>query len=150
MPLEQTLISFPDASKGYKCSCCGSYVRQYTRKFNSNMGIALKALYDHKVNGFVKVEDFLLANGYKRCGDFSYLTHYRLIERMQGKREDNSNRNGYYRLTSLGIMFCEQKWKVQEKFIIFNNKLIGFEGKEVDIKDILKEKFSFQELMQNN
>lgn len=136
-----------DFNKGFVCDCCGSFCKRYTRIFNSNMAICLLLLYKFNVNGFVKVEDFLIKNGHKRCGDFSYLVHYRFLEKQGGKREDGSRRNGYYRLTSLGIMFVEGKVTARKKFMILNNKFEGFEGDEVTIRQALGKKFNFDELM---
>jgi len=135
--------------KGFVCKCCGSFVKQYTRSFNSNMALCLMLLYRYNMNGFVKVEDFLIKNGHKRCGDFSYLVHYRFLEKQGGKRDDGSKRNGYYRLTSLGTFFVEGKVKAKKKFIILNNKLQGFSGDEISIKEALGKRFSFDELMGN-
>ncbi len=145
--MEQSSIVFPDAVKGYKCPCCGSFIKQYVRKFNSNMATALLALYKHNVNGYVKLEEFLSEHGYKRCGDASYLVHYRMLEKLKAKREDGSKKNGYYKLTSVGIMFIEGKTTAKEKFIIQQNRLVGFDGEDVGIKDILGVKFNFDEMM---
>lgn len=132
---------------GFICPCCKSFVKRYTRSFNSNMALCLILLYKYNVNGFIKVEDFLIKNGHKRCGDFSYLTHYRFLEKQPGKREDGSSRNGYYRLTSLGILFVEGKIKAHKKFMILNNKFEGFVGDEITIKQALGARFHFDELM---
>lgn len=134
--------------KGYVCEHCGSYVKRYRRSFNSNMAMCLWLLYKFNVKGFIKVEEFLIANGRKRCGDFSYLVHYRFLEKQSGKREDGSPRNGYYRLTSLGILFVEGKIKAHEKFYILHNQFMGFDGKEITLKEALGEKFNYDELMQ--
>ena len=136
-----------DYDKGFICDCCGAYCKRYTRSFNGNMAMALVLLYKFNMNGFVKVEDFLIKNGQKRCGDFSYLVHYRFLEKQSGKRDDGSKRNGYYRLTALGIMFVEGKIKASEKFLILNNKFEGFAGEEIDIRKALGKKFNFDELM---
>lgn len=138
-----------DIDKGYTCSCCGSYVKRYTRSFNANMAIALLLLYKFNMRGFVKVEDFLIKNGQKRCGDFSYLVHYGFLEKQIGKRDDGSKRNGYYKITGRGIMFCEQKIMAHEKFMILNNRFEGFKGKEIDIRQALGKKFNYDEMMGN-
>lgn len=144
---QQLNITFQNIDKGYCCPQCGSFVKRYKRKFNSNMAIALIALYKYSEDKFVKVEDFLLNNGYQRCGDFSYLRFYNFIEALKEKRKDGSNRNGYYRLTSLGTMFVEKKIKAKEKFLIMNNKLEGFDGEEISIQQALGNKFDYNELM---
>lgn len=138
------------ADKGYICPCCKSFVKRYTRSFNSNMALCLILLYRENKNEFVKVEDFLIKKGHKRCGDFSYLTHYKFLEKKKGDRKDGSNRNGFYRLTSWGVLFCEQKIKAKKKFMILNNRFEGFVGEEIDILQALGTKFNYQELMTNN
>ena len=119
--LQQLEVSFPDASKGYYCPCCDSYVKIYKRSLNSNMAICLIALYRHTKGEFVKVESFLSQHGYQRCGDFSYLRHYGFIEARKEQREDNSPRNGFYRITGIGRLFVEGKEVAKEKFLIQNN-----------------------------
>lgn len=132
---------------GYTCECCRQFVKVYSRHFNSNMAIALLMLYKHRDKGFVHLENLMTENGIKRCGDASYLRHYLLIEPKKEHREDGSNRNGYYRITGLGILFCELKTTVQEIFLTFNNKCEGFEGEEITIIDALGTKFDYQNLM---
>jgi len=114
------------------------------------MALSLLALYKEKQFGWVKVEDFLLKHGYQRCGDFTYLVHFGLLEKMQGEREDGSNRNGFYKITGRGIMFCEQKLTVNSKFYMFNGKLDGFDGEQIGIQRALGKKFSYTELMQEH
>lgn len=136
-----------DYDKGFTCDCCGAYCKRYTRSFNANMAMCLILLYRFNINGFIKVEDFLIKNGQKRCGDFSYLTHYGYLERQKVKREDGSPRNGYYRLTSFGVMFVEGKINAREKFMILNNKFEGFAAGEIDIRKALGKKFNYDDLM---
>ena len=143
----QTSITFPDKEKGYTCPCCNQFVKRYKRSFNSNMGLALIVLYLNREKEFVHLENLLAEKGYKRCGDASYLKHYQLIEPLNEERADGSSRNGKYKITGRGIMFVENKLTVQEKFLIFNNRLEGFQGKEINILDVLDTKFSYDELM---
>ena len=133
--------------EGYTCGCCGQFVKQYSRHFNSNMGLAILMLYKHKDKGFVHIENLMVENGYKRCGDASYLRHYNLIEPYKAKREDGSNRNGYYHITSAGILFAENKIKVKERFLTFNNNCQGFEGADIGIVDALGKKFNYAHIM---
>lgn len=136
-----------DIDKGFICQHCNSFVKQYKRAFNSNIAVALITMYRYAPNMFVKVEDLLIKHGKKRCGDFSYARFYALIEPQKGTRNDGSKRTGYYRLTALGVMFCEGKIKVAEKFIILHNTLQGFEGREITIHEALGNKFNYNELM---
>lgn len=139
-----------DKREGYTCNCCGQFVKLYARSINSNMGLALLILYRNKEKGFVHLENLMSEQGYKRCGDASYLRHYQLIEALNEERKDGSKRNGMYKITGRGIMFCEKKLKVQKKFLIYNNQLEGFEGEEVGIEEVLGEKFNYSKLMEDS
>lgn len=134
-------------NKGYTCEHCGSFVKLYKRSFNANMAVALLTLYRYAPNMFVKAEDLLIKCGRQRCGDFSYLRHYRFIEPQKATREDGSKRNGYYRITALGIMFCEGKVTAPSNFLIIHNNLKGFGGREINIHEALGKKFNYNELM---
>lgn len=139
-----------DRRVGYDCPRCHQFVKLYSRTFNSNMACALLVLYRNRDKGFVHLENLMSEQGYKRCGDASYLRHYQLIEALNEERKDGSKRNGMYKITGRGIMFCEKKLKVQKKFLIYNNQLEGFEGEEVGIEEVLGEKFNYSKLMEDS
>jgi hypothetical protein len=141
-------FDFFDKKKGYTCQCCNQFVKVYTRTFNCNMGLALLHLYHQRDKGFVHLEKSLQEHNYQRCGDASYLRHYRLIEALHEDRKDGSKRNGYYKITGAGIMFCEMKSTVKKHFLTFNNKCEGFTGEEINIIQALGEKFNYKELME--
>ena len=147
--MQQQPINFPNSDKGYFCPCCSLFVKRYFRSFNSNMALSLLMLYKNRDKGFVHVENILSEMGYKRCGDASYLQHYKLIVPLVGKREDGSNRNGYYKITGLGILFAENKSTVSEKFIMFKGKNEGFAGEQIGIEKALNKKFNYNELLTN-
>jgi len=136
-----------DIDRGYVCPCCNLYVRRYKRALNCNMGLAMLVLYKSGIRYFVHLEDLMRQYGYKRCGDASYLIHWKFLERLKEKREDGSSRNGKYKITSLGILFVEGKITAKEKALIFNNQFQGFEGKEITIKEALGNKFNYEILM---
>ena len=72
------------------------------------------------------------------------------LEKKKEDREDGSNRNGYYKITSFGLMFCENKMKARQSVLIFNNKFEGYSGNEISIQDALTQRFSYNELMGYN
>lgn len=148
--LEQQSLGFPDADKGYTCPHCGQFCKRYFRKFNSNMALALIVLYRNREKGFLHLENTMIQAGYKRSGDASYLRHYGLIEKKEGKRDDGSTRNGMYKITGRGIMFVEGKTEVRSTCIIYNNKHEGFEGREITIQEALGKKFDYRELMEGD
>ncbi len=145
----QPELIYPDRMVGYNCPCCGRFSKVYRRTFNANMSVAILLLYRLRDKGFIHVENTLSEFGYKRCGDFTYLKWYGLIDPLLEERTDGSKRNGYYRITGRGIMFCEQALTVKEKFLMDNGKCIGFDGKDITIKDALGTRFDYQKLMQN-
>lgn len=136
--------------KGYTCPCCNQFVKLYKRTFNCNMALAAIHLYHNREKGFIHLEKSLQKAGLQRCGDASYLRHYRLIEASPEQRRDGSNRNGFYKITGAGILFVEMKFKVPKHFLTFNNKCENFEGESIGILEALGEKFNYSELMQNN
>lgn len=136
-----------DKDKGYYCVACKSFVKRYRRSFNANMALALLFLYHNKELGFIHLENEMIRKGYKRSGDASYLRHYRLIEPLKADREDGSTRNGFYRITGTGIMFCEEKTTVQHIFLIFHNEIEGFAGENISIRQALGKRFNYSELM---
>jgi hypothetical protein len=111
------------------------------------MAVALLFLYRNRHRGFIHLENEMKACGYKRCGDASYLRHYRFIEGKKEDREDGSSRNGMYKISGAGILFCEMKLKAREYFLTFNNRCEGFAGDEIDILKALGKKFNYRELI---
>lgn len=136
-----------NADEGYRCKCCGSFIKRYRRKLLSNMALVLIYLYKAGIRDWVHVEKWLVDNGHQRSGDFHKLVFWGLIDRLMEDREDGSSRNGYYRLNGKSIMFVEGKLKVKQTALILNGKFEGFEGKEITIQDALGEKFNYNQLM---
>lgn len=111
------------------------------------MALALILLLKQNTSEFVHMENLILSKGHKRCGDFSYLTWYNHIEKMNGDRPDGSAKNGHYRIKPAGIAFAEGRATVSKKFIMVGGDFKGFEGKQIDIYEALGTKFSYNELM---
>lgn len=148
MSYKQTVFSFPDADKGYKCSCCGQFVKTYHRKLNSSMAAVLLLIYRSGKRNMFHVENWLKEIGRSELrADFHKLRFWKFLEPSLLIREDGSSRYGQYKITSLGILFCEEKVTAKEKAVVFNNKLLNLEGKEIKIKEALGSKFNYNELM---
>ncbi len=150
---QELLLPMPvrDKDKGYICDHCGLFVKRYKRHFNAGMAYTLLMMYLANTNKYIHVEELLKK---KNCpsamrGDFSYLRHYHLIEKKPEKRDDGSPRNGYYKITSFGLMFCEKKVAVKASFVMFNGNCEGLEGKDILITEALGKKFNYDELMGN-
>lgn len=137
--------------KGFKCSCCGQFVKTYHRKLNSSMVQVLILIYRSGKLDYFHVENFLksLNKGDLRA-DFHKLRYWGLIKKKVEQREDGSARNGFYRITPAGIMFVEGKITVRGTILIFNNEFQGFEGENINIYQALGNKFDYNQLMNNN
>lgn len=135
------------ADEGYRCKCCGSYIKRYRRSLNSNMALTLIHLYKSGIIDWVHVEKFMSEKKLPRSGDFHKLIHWGLLEKLKEDRPDGSSRNGYYKLNGKAIMFVEKKLTVHKTAKIINNVFEGFEGGQVNIIDCLSEKFNYSELM---
>ena len=151
MPLQQ--LSLTDEIKqkklaGFRCDCCGLYVKMYSRPLLASMCLVLIEIYKSGKREFIHVEDFLKERGKSHWrGDFHKLRFWNLLEKKIEDREDGSPRNGFYKLTGRGILFVEEKLKVKEKVLIFDNKFEGFDGEEIGIREALGKKFDYDELI---
>lgn len=150
MTTQLDLLDAIDEKKkaGYVCQCCGQFVKMYSRPFLSSMALVLIAIYKSGKTDFFHVERFLknLNRGDLR-GDFHKARFWGLLEKKIELRADNSPRNGFYKITGRGILFVEGKLSIPERILIFDNKFMGYEGKEVTILDVLGKKFDYSELM---
>lgn len=148
--LIQKGIDFPDADKGYNCPCCSQFCKRYYRKLNVNMALVLIMLVRKKKFGFMPIEEFMRVNGFHRSGDFSYLIHWGLLEKMTGERPDGSKKNGFYKITEKGIRFVKEEITVPQTLIYYLGKCEGFEGGEIGIREALGKKFDYTELMKGD
>lgn len=147
----QSEINFPDKNTGYICSCCGQFVKVYHRRLNSSMAMVLILIYRSGKLDYFHVENWLKSIGKSNLrADFHKLRYWGLLKKKIEDRKDGSDRNGFYRITPSGIMFVEVKITVPEKALIFNNKLQGFEGDEINIYQALGNNFDYNKLMNND
>ena len=140
-----------DIKTGQTCPTCGQYAKEYRRKLYSTMALALIYLYksQHMVNDWVhtsKITKRLANHNMTLGGDMAKLEHWNLIEQLPNddKRKRSS---GYWRPTGLGISFANVTHNVMIHITLYNNELLGFEGKEISIEEALGDKFDYNQLM---
>ncbi len=136
--------------KGAECPCCGQFVKRYKRKISSSMAYGLILIYKHKkVGEEFHLEMFLksLSTSPALRGDIPKLRFWGLLKKLTGRKEDGNPNNGYYELTQRGVDFVEEKIKVSGHVLLFNQRILGIEGELIGIKQALKNKFSYEELM---
>jgi hypothetical protein len=135
-----------NCKKGVECPCCHQYVKLYKRPMHTAMAVSLIKLYRlsrerieyHHINEYVDLS----------AGDFSKLRYWGLVEEKQKDADDSTKRtSGYWKITDAGIQFVLEQAKVQSHILLFNSKFLGFAGDMVSIKDVLKNKFNYQDLM---
>lgn len=145
---EETKLTADPRIEGFKCKCCGQYCKLYTRKLNSSMALVLLLIWKSGKTNYIHVENFLKElNRANLRADFHKLVWFNLLERKKELREDNSPRNGFYKITGRGIAFAGNKLTVPKCVKIYNNHFEGFEGEQVNIIQALGEKFNYQELI---
>ncbi len=124
--------------KGTDCPCCGQFVKQYRRKLNSGMAIAMLKIYKLCANGeYYNISNELI--GIHQL-EYSKLRYWKLIE-------SKNNENGLWKPTKQGIDFVVGKCTIPKYAYVYNNKLIKLEGEQISIKDALGDHFDYNELM---
>lgn len=131
---------------GMDCPCCGQFVKQYKYNLFATSACALIDLYKlprdyHHVSQFAEAR-----KGKARASHFAELRFWGLAEPMDSKTA-TTNSSGMWRITKDGELFVQNKYHVRKLVLVFNNKFFGFEGRFINIKDALGNKFDYNELM---
>jgi hypothetical protein len=138
--------------KGETCPCCTQFVKVYKRPLNSSMCKALILIYKHSVNGadFIHVEKMLKEESCEASvrGDFPKLRFWGFLEPMEEAREDESCRNGMYKITENGRLFVEEMIIAPTYVKVFNNRYMGSSKEMTTISKAIKNKFDYKQLMQ--
>ncbi len=139
------------------CPCCQQLVKVYERKITSGMARAIILIYRHSKNDpswplqspWLHVDRLLVTEraptGVR--GDYHKLRFWGLLEQKAERRDDDSPRNGFWRITTLGAGFVRDGVAVPGRAIIYNGECLGLEGASVTIKDAIGTKFNYAELM---
>lgn len=146
--------------EGAICPCCKQFVKAYKRRITSSMVMGLILLYKESLlykewGGFsedwIHIEDFLKEKNIPSSirGDISKFKYWKILEPKIAQRDDKSFRNGYYRITPKGESFVRGTMEVEEYLHIYNDLVIAKSDNLVTIRDCIKNKFNYDELMQN-
>jgi hypothetical protein len=137
-------------NKGCQCPCCGQYAKIYKYKLFATSAMALIVLYKLSKKSseeYFHVSSFAEQIKFKkRSPHFAELRFWGLIESSKEKHIDKKH-SGYWKITKKGIDFVQNKIKVDEYILIYNNQYLGFDGDKISIKHALSNKFSYEELM---
>jgi len=139
--------------EGCECRVCGQNVKRYKRAFNSGMALVLIKLSDwiadHPSEPFCKVEDHLQEWGLSHSvrGDFHKARFWGLIEPDNDRRDDGSQRTGYWKLTKEGFDFVFERTTIPSHVYLYLNNEEGFTKEHISIRDALGTKFDYEALM---
>lgn len=136
---------------GSRCPCCGQYVKAYARAMTAFTGKSMIMMYRHHRNEYVQIPTLIrrylpdmTQGGYATLGSY-----WGLIEEEKERREDGG-RAGWWRLTDSGIQFVLGWLSVPRQAVIYDTKLLRYQGETVTIRDVVKKQFDYDALMHGN
>jgi hypothetical protein len=137
--------------QGVFCPCCRQYAKIYNRKLNKDMALALVYMfleYFKTANEWVHVEELFIKRNQKCSHDWALLRFWGLIEENQEPPDPDKRTNGLWRITIRGKAFVnDTRVIVRKRIVLYNNKLMDFDGDEINIIEALGNDFNYQELM---
>lgn len=132
------------------CTNCGQFCKLYKRKITGEMAQALIFLVQAEPDeeGWVNLPEETAARGAPpRNGDPPKLRYWHLVEPRPGERADGSMRNGWWRVTDLGVLFANNGIRLPKYALVYNKVCYGHEGERLNIRDALGTAFNYAELM---
>jgi hypothetical protein len=137
---------------GVICPCCTQSAKVYRRAMSNATARFMIRLYRYNNN---QGRDFVYMpaqldqmRGTPHQGGYGNLAqHWGLLEKQPGIRKDGSNRTGWWRLTTRGRAFVENRITVPKYAYIYDNECLGLGGAPWSIIDALGEKFDYRALM---
>lgn len=136
--------------EGVECPCCTQWVHLTPTKIDPTMAYWLIKLTQE----YLRTGDFVdMARMEElapmRNGNYAKLRHWDLIVGLAYNDDETKRASGKWRPTGTGIAFAKNKMTVMRTAHLFNRKVRKFSGEQVYIKDSLRDKFDFRELMSN-
>lgn len=138
------------AREGTTCVICQQSVKVYRRPMTSATVRLMIAMYREVGTGWVQVPELLRRRlpDVATQGGYATLAHWwGLIEPEIETRRDDGGRVGFWRVTPLGQAFLTRGQRVQRYALIYNSRLLGYDGEAVDVQTVLGSKFDLGELM---
>ena len=138
--------SFVFESDSGPCPACGVTTKEWKKPIISTAvaGLCrLVALYQGKPMHY---DDFTVL---AKDRNFSQLVLWGLVE--AGDYDGEQKRSaGTWSPTEKGIMFVHGHIEIPSHVVTFDNRLIGFAGKPMNVCQALREKFHYGDLMKEN
>lgn len=125
---------------GVDCPCCDQYVKLYKRPLTSEMAnvlCELVILYNER-RDWIPVKDLST-----RGGDYAKLLWWELIE-FEKPKHGSARASGGMKPTVLGLKFALRRAKVPAYVLLYNNRMLGYDGDQIDIDQVPN--FSYSEI----
>lgn len=130
--------------KGDHCPLCGQYAKKYNRHINAGMARSLILMW--RAGGtdtFVYVPD-VCGGKHREEGKLAY---WGLVEELPEKREDGG-RAGWWRVTESGERFVRGTLALPYTAVVYDKRVLAYKDRLVTIRDCLKQRFDYFELME--
>jgi len=122
------------------CPTCGRYAKIYRRSLHCSVALQLIRLHNlGGIDAYVSASR-LIPPGNTGVGDFTKAKYWSLIEHSEG---DGS----MWRLTFNGLMFVRGNARIQKYAMVYDDRVQGFDGDPVTIRECLEEKYNYEDLM---
>lgn len=130
---------------GVRCPACDQMAKVYKRPLHSGVARVLIAMYhdDSDPEGWVYIPSL---RGIELGGDTAKARYWGLIEERPERRDDGG-RAGWWRLTNLGRSFVRGTVSIPKYARIYDGRCLGLKGDPVTIRDVLGQKFNYDDLM---
>lgn len=135
--------------KGGLCPCCKQYVRMYKKRLSSTAVLMMIRLYNLEQSDGEKyhhLNDLMQGYSISGCGDFSTTRFWGLVEEMPND-DPKKKASGMWALTENGKKFVLNRARVKSHAKTYNAKCYGLVGEYIDVKEALRDKFNYEELM---
>tara|TARA_R110000803_G_scaffold177937_1_gene240352 strand:+ start:2482 stop:2985 length:504 start_codon:yes stop_codon:yes gene_type:complete len=147
--LDEAISWLPSASEskeGALCPCCLKFNKVYHRNISISTIKALFRLYrlNENMAGSYHSREFTASHS---GGDFAKVASLGLFHKIRNE-DTKKKHSGYWLITDSGKEFCRGKLQIQEKLVIYQNKLVGTEGEFKYISDFWPN-FDYGEMMNN-
>lgn len=149
------------SEEGTVCPACEQFVKLYKRKLYSTMALALVRVYKYftspNASEWLHLPKYLASttDAWRFAGgDEAKLVYWGFLEALGGAREDDSRRNGFYKITENGVKFIKGEIVVPKYTYIYNQDVWGqsdgtfFPREMTDIHEAFGSRFSYRDLME--
>jgi hypothetical protein len=143
------------ANEGITCPCCNRFTKVYKRAITSSMAWALIMFYGeakkiakninaNTIDCYIHVENFFKASSCPASirGDFTKLKYWGIIACSEQHK-------GCYTLTRKGVQFVFGELSIPSYVLVYDDKIYGVSESLVSIKKCLKNKFSYEKIMED-